>query len=203
MKYLELLPNDAHSLKQSLKAIKHNNGKAEELDLSYAKLSQIATDKFDFIFSHFLLDGEALILKNISDFIVINDRFYEFCGTRKVDLKLKGKTLQIGTPVSNALVTVTNNSAFIFTSSNIIEAVYPLPFREESFDNVVVSEVLDYDIIKEASRVLKKQGVGYLIINAFKKVRPVEAIKIFSIRFIVRFVVEKNGFWIIEGTKKN
>ncbi|BFH73878.1 methyltransferase domain-containing protein [Sulfurisphaera javensis] len=202
MKYLELLPTHAKTLKQSLKAIIHDNGKSEVIDLAYSKIPQLLQDKYDFIFSHKLLDGEALILHNFTSFLAVNDQFYQYNKKTKLDLKLKGRTLQIGSPLVDSTVTVSNEIAYFFVNE-LIDSVYPLPFRDLSFDNVIISEVLDYDLIKEASRVLKNNGKGYLIINAFSGVRPAEAIRAFSIRFITKFVKEMNGFWIIEGTKKN
>ena len=200
--YLELLPPEAKSLKQSLKAIYYHDGKKEEIDLSYSKLSQIVQNRPDIIFSHELLDGEALLLKNVSDFLVIKDSFYTFFLKNRVDLKVKGRSLQIGSPLVSATVTVSNPQA-IFYINEIVDAVYPLPFRDSSFDTVIISEVLDYDIIREAARVIKKGGKAYLIINAFKGVKPVEAIRAFSIKFIPLFVKELNGFWIFEGIKKD
>jgi len=200
--YLELLPHEAKSLKQSLRAIYHQDGKKEEIDLSYGKLSQIIQNRHDIIFSHELLDGEALILKNISDFLVVKDSFYTFLLRKKVDFKVKGKSLQIGSPLVSTTVTVSNPQASFYLDE-IVDSVYPLPFRDSSFDSVVISEVLDYDTIKEASRVVKKSGKAYLIFNAFKGIKPAEAIRAFSIRFIPLFAKELNGFWIIEGTKKD
>ena len=202
MDYLELLPLEAKSLKQSLKAIYHQDGKKEEIDLSYSKISQIMQNRYDIIFSHDLLDGEALMLKNISDFLVIKDSFYTLFPRKKVDLKVKGRSLQIGSPLVYTTVTVSNLQAF-FYADEVVNSVYPLPFRDSSFDSVVISEVLDYDIIREASRVVKKSGKAYLIFNAFKGIKPVEAIRAFSIKFIPLFAKEQNGFWIIEGTKKD
>lgn len=200
MDYLELLPSDAKSLKQSLKAIYRQDGKKEEIDLSYEKLSQITQNRYDIIFSHEILDGEALLLKNVSDFLVVNDSFYVFY-RKKLDLKFKGKSLQIGSPLVQATVTVSNAQASFYID-DVVNSVFPLPFRDSSFDTVIISEVLDYDIIREASRVVKKSGKAYLIINAFKGVRPAEAVRAFSIKFIPLFVKELNGFWIIEGKKK-
>ncbi|QIW23683.1 hypothetical protein EWF20_05585 [Sulfolobus sp. S-194] len=202
MKYLELLPSDAKTLKQSLKAVCHNDGRKEEIDLSYSKISQIINDNYDFVFSHKLLDGEALILKNITDFLILDTRFFRYMRNKKLNLNLKGKTLQIGSPLTNSTVTVSNDVAYFYVD-NLVNSVYPLPFRDNSFDNVIISEILDYDIIREASRVLKNIGKGYLIINAFNGVRPVEAIKVLSIKFNIKFAKEFEGFWIIEGTKKN
>jgi len=202
VKYLELLPSDAKTLKHSLSAIYHNDGKKEEIDLSYSKISQITSDNYDFIFSHKLLNGEALILKNITSFLIIDTRFFRYIRSKKLNLNLKGKTLQIGSPLTNATVTVSNDLAYFYVD-NLVNSVYPLPFRDNSFDNVIISEILDYDIIREASRVLKNNGKAYLIINAFDGVRPVEAIKVLSIKFNIKFARELEGFWIIEGTKKN
>ena len=202
VEYLELLPHEAKSLKQSLKAIYYHDGGKEEIDLSYGKLSQIVQNRPDIIFSHELLDGEALLLKNVSDFLVVKDSFYTFFPRKKVDLKIKGRSLQIGSPLVSATVTVSNSQS-IFYLDEIVNAVYPLPFRDSSFDTVIVSEVLDYDIIREAARIIKKGGKAYLIINAFKGIKPAEAIRAFSIKFIPLFAKELNGFWIFEGTKKD
>jgi len=199
--YLELLPSDAKSLKQSLKAIYHQNGKMEEIDLSYGKFSQIAQNRYDIIFSHEILDGEALLLKNVSDFLVVNSAFYVF-HRKKLDLKLKGKSLQIGSPLVQATVTVSNIQSSFYVD-DVVNSVFPLPFRDSSFDVVIISEVLDYDIIREASRVVKNSGKAYLIVNAFKGLRPAEAVRAFSIKFIPLFAKELNGFWIIEGKKKD
>lgn len=202
MDYLELLPETAKTLKQSIKAIYHQNGKLEEIDLSYSKISQLLQNRHDIIFSHSLLDGESLMLKNTAEFLVVNNSFFTFHRLRKLEMKLTGKSLQIGSPLVDATFTVSNIRASFYID-DVIEAVFPLPFRDSSFDNVVVSEVLDYDIIKEASRLLKRTGKAYLIINAFRGVRPVEAIRAFSIKFITTFAKEQNGFWIIEGVKKD
>lgn len=199
MKYLELLPPTAKTLKQSLLAKYHNDGKSEEIDLAYSKIPSIEIDHFNFIFSHPLLKGEALLLQNVSDFIIVGDKFFQYEG-KKINLKLQGKTLQIGSPLIDALVTVSNEITK-FQVDEVIDSLLPLPFRDNSFDNVVISELLDYDVVKESFRVLKNSGNVYLILY-YADVSPIEGVKVLSTRFIIKDVKEMQKYWIIRGNKK-
>ncbi|AHC51495.1 methylase [Sulfolobus acidocaldarius SUSAZ] len=79
-----------------------------------------------------------------------------------------------------------------------MRAIIPLPFKDSVFDNVLISEVMDYDVVREAHRVTKRGGKGMIIVP---QNNAVDALKVLSIKFRIISASEVNKYWIIEGVK--
>ena len=192
MKIARLLPNDAKDLKE-VRLVK--NGK-EVIDLSYQKISLLSN--YDLIFSPNLLEGELSLLSLLSPIIVKDGSIYKPRIKKPLKLELKGRSLLIGSPLVEGLVTV-NGIENVIRVDEEVKGIYPLPFRDEAFDNTVISEIMDYDVVREAYRVTKFGGRGYIIVPF--TVDPVEALKVLSIKYRITNAKALNHYWIIEGVK--
>ncbi|MEJ2780170.1 hypothetical protein WIW89_04480 [Stygiolobus sp. CP850M] len=205
MKIVTLLPLSAKNLKEVNEAIvsslDNNKHKYEIFSLSYQKISVVGQSSYDMIFSPELLEGEMSLLHLLSPLVIRTNSSLSFHTPRlrpPLKLELKGKSLLIGSPLVEGLISVTSHDCLLSTDEEI-RAVYPLPFRDEVFDNVILSEIMDYDLVKEAYRITKRGGKGFIIVPFC--VDPVNALKVLSVKFRIINAIAKNRFWIIEGIK--
>lgn len=190
MKIARLLPETARNLKEVEKIEIKQGDKKEVQELIYERLSAIGNSTYDVIFSPKLLNGELRLLSRLSEILIFDNSLFD----EKVEIfkdsiiKIKsGKTLEITHPLE--------------FNGDYIDALLPFPFRDEAFETVVIREVLDYDVIKEAWRVTKKGGKGVLVFP-FSKCDPADAIKLLSIKFTVVSAREYKKYWIVEGVKR-
>lgn len=199
MKVIELVnESENNTIFFASKAV-NNNGK--EYDLIDSKLKRIIELSPDKIIVKKALIGEINLLKIISKEVEYRDSI------NKVNINLdeirvpSNKILQIGDIVTNANFTITIGNLL---GQNPILSVLPLPFRDESIDEVIIFEVLDYDVVREVYRVLKKNRKIFTIIRdkLFGGVDPILGIKVLSLKFEIIKVYEKKGYWIVEGIKK-
>ncbi len=165
------------------------DGSKETLSLAYGKLSEMP--RLDVIVGSNFLQGEVLILKNYASFVIDNNKVTE---VKPIVLPFrKEKAIYVG---------YYGDSFSIISYKDVIFTV-PFPFRDSSIDSAVIFEVIDLDLVREVHRVLKINSKAYLVLRdiIFGGIDPVEGIKRISAKFKVVRVKEKEGFWIIEGTK--
>ncbi|MCY0859295.1 MAG: hypothetical protein OWQ54_02570 [Sulfolobaceae archaeon] len=154
----------------------------------------------------FLLDGEVRLFSNICKLVVVKDNVKTFIPSAEqvyqleLNGKISGKVLQIGGEI-------VDNGVMIGTSllgNDDVISLVPFPFRDSSFDFVLIFDILDFLIVEEAERVLKHNGKAILVIKdkSLGGVNPVEAVKVLSYKFAVNTIREKRKFWIIEGRKR-
>ncbi|BCU70878.1 class I SAM-dependent methyltransferase [Stygiolobus caldivivus] len=206
MKIAKLLPTSARSLKEIneliIEEIEKNSTlkiRRENVSLSYGKISLISQNTYDLIFCPNLLDGEFSLLSLLSPLIIRDSSFFNSSNTKEpIGFQLRGRSLLIGSPLLQDLITVSGAETIIRTDEEV-RAIYPLPFRDEAFDNVVISEVMDYDLVREAFRVTKTGGKGYTIVPFH--IDPVDALKTLSIKYRIINAKAIKHFWIIEGVK--
>ncbi len=154
----------------------------------------------NFVIGDSLLYGERNLLVLTADYVIDKDKII-----RPENLladfpltKFKKKTVTIGfCPEMGEIACIS-----ALNQSNALQAIYPLPFRDSSVDEVLFYEVLDYDMIREANRILKVGGDVYLIIRdqVFGGVNPKESLK-FLLKFYIESASIKANFWIIKGKK--
>lgn len=164
------------------------DGKKEEISLAYGRISNL--QNVDFLFSNNLLYGERNFLRAISDFIVDGEKIVR--SAESYYFNCEGAELCIG----NSEI----SSATIFGDEVIF--FYPFPFRDNSISRLIIFEILDYDVFKEAHRVMKRNGKLKIIIRDIQHgglhIKDV-------LKFIIKFKIEKiswnRGFWIIEAKK--
>ncbi|MEJ2774827.1 MAG: hypothetical protein RXR59_05455 [Sulfolobus sp.] len=190
MKIARLLPETARNLKEVEKIEIEQGNKKEVQELIYERLSAISNSTYDVIFSPKLLNGELRFLSRLSEILIFDSSLFNEKAEILKDsiIKIKnGKTLEITHPLE--------------FNGDYIDALLPFPFRDEVFETVIIREILDHDIIKEAWRVTKKGGKGVLVFP-FGKCDPADAIKLLSIKFNVVSAREYKRYWIIEGVKR-
>ncbi len=117
----------------------------------------------------------------------------------KVPVSPEEDSLVIGVPAGKG-VAVTGGYGVIM-AEDAVESIYPLPFRSSSFNKVYLIEALDYDIVREACRVLKPGGslVGVYRDPIYGGIDPQKAVRVISYKFNVQKVEFKDGFWVIVG----
>ncbi|AGE71141.1 hypothetical protein [Sulfolobus acidocaldarius] len=196
---LRLLPEKSSNLKEVLNAELRNCTESKSINLSYGKILPLTEHTYDFIISPNLLNGELYLLSAFEGLIIINSQFFSpKIYENNLNLRLKGRTLQIGSPLIKDAITVTGTTYKLDSKDEIVRAIIPLPFKDSVFDNVVISEVMDYDVVREAYRVTKRGGKGMIIVP---QNNAVDALKVLSIKFRIISASEVNKYWIIEGVK--
>ncbi|AAY80552.1 conserved protein [Sulfolobus acidocaldarius DSM 639] len=186
-------------MKEVLNAELRNCTESKSINLSYGKILPLTEHTYDFIISPNLLNGELYLLSAFEGLIIINSQFFSpKIYENNLNLRLKGRTLQIGSPLIKDAITVTGTTYKLDSKDEIVRAIIPLPFKDSVFDNVVISEVMDYDVVREAYRVTKRGGKGMIIVP---QNNAVDALKVLSIKFRIISASEVNKYWIIEGVK--
>lgn len=154
----------------------------------------------------FLLDGEVRFLSNVCDIVINGEDVNTFIpGSSQVyQLELNGKISGITLQVGGEMVSNEVMIGYPLLNNDGVFSLIPFPFRDESFDNVMIFDILDFSLIEEAERVLKRNGKAYLIVKdkSINGVDPVEATKVFSYRFAINLIRERKKHWIIEGKKR-
>jgi len=184
-----------------LNAVKAIDLEGREYDILQDKISTLLRLKPKKIITKKALIGEINILKGIAEEVIFSnntqikfevlEKFFEY--------KRNEKILQLGYKILNTGVYIGYN-----TDKEGVVGIFPFPFRDDSFDEIIIFEILDYEITREVHRVLKKGKRVYLIVRDIIKdgVNPIQAIKVLSYKFEVSKIFERAGFWIIEGIKK-
>lgn len=154
----------------------------------------------DFIIGKSLLYGEKNLLSLTADYVIDRDKIIrsENLFGNFPAIKFKNKAITIGfCPEIGEIACIST-----LHQTNSLQAIYPLPFRDSSIDEVVFYEVLDYDIMREANRILKIGGRVYLIIRdqVFGGVNPRDSLKFF-LNFYIESAQIKDSFWIVKGKK--
>ena len=117
----------------------------------------------------------------------------------KVPVSPDEEELVIGFPAGRG-VTVTGGYGLAL-SDDPVASLYPLPFRSSSFGKVYLVEALDYDLVREACRVLKPRGtlIGVYRDPLYGGIDPRIAVRVISYKFNIQRIEFKDGFWLIEG----
>lgn len=63
-----------------------------------------------------------------------------------------------------------------------VSFTFPFPFRDSSFNSAIIFEILDLDVIREVSRILKPASKAYMVLRdeIFGGVNPLEGVKDFQ-----------------------
>ncbi|BDB97958.1 hypothetical protein [Saccharolobus caldissimus] len=167
------------------------DGAKEIIPLAYGKLSDIP--RLDILVGKNFLQGEILFLRNYAEFLIDGDRL---ASVRPIKIPLKfnaQKAIYLGLIDNRGDVISLKDVSFTF----------PFPFRDSSFNSAIIFEILDLDVIREVSRILKPASKAYMVLRdeIFGGVNPLEGVKRFSAKFKIVMVKEAEGFWIIEGIK--
>lgn len=189
MKIAELMDASGNltSLHSALKLVIFD-GKREEISLAYGRISNI--DKVEYLFGKNLLYGERNYLRIATDFIIDGDKFVRNENSEYFDCK--DAQLCLGNSE------ISSGSLF----GDEISFFYPLPFRDNSILTAILFDILDYDLMREIYRVLKKNGKLKIMVSDVNKGGL--SIKD-ALRYIIKFKVDKiswdNGYWIVEARK--
>ncbi|AWR97399.2 hypothetical protein DFR86_07450 [Acidianus sulfidivorans JP7] len=163
------------------------DGKREEISLAYGRISNF--QRVDFLIAKNLLYGEKNFLQYISDFIIDGEKIIrkensEFISCN-YDLCIGNSEISSGT-----------------LRQDNITFFYPFPFRENSISSVLVFELLDYDLMREIYRVIKKQGkLKVMVRDDLSGGLTAKEILKYIIKFKIDKVSWENGFWIINARK--
>ncbi|AWS00185.1 methylase [Metallosphaera hakonensis] len=172
------------------------DGISERVNASMGRSSVLPNA--DVIIGNDMLAGEINLLSGIYPLVINDNRLirYENLASNYPEVPAQGKVLEVG------WCSESSDACLSTIGENSIQAIYPFPFRDESFNSVVNYEVLDYDAVRESHRVLRKGGKIYLVFrdSIFGGVKPSVALK-FLIKFSVSSVAIKQGYWILEGKK--
>ncbi len=174
------------------------DGAKEEMNFGLTRSSSL--DHYDFLVGSSLLAGEKDILMMVADFLVDGGRIVKKVDVLSFDypeVKASGKTLTVGICPDGAVACITS-----LPVQGAVRSVYPFPFRDSSFERVILFELLDYDAVREANRVLKRGGEVELWVRdeVFGGVNPSQALK-FLVRFQVKGASLKGKYWVIKGKK--
>lgn len=164
------------------------DGKKEEISLAYGRISNL--ENVQYLFSKNLLDGEKNYLKIIADFIIDGEKFVR--NEKSSYLECNDAELCI----ANSEI----SSGSIFNSDIVF--FYPLPFRDSSIAKAILFDILDYDLIRELHRIIKRNGKMIVMIKDAQNggVSMNEALK-FIIKFKIDRISWNNGHWIIDARK--
>lgn len=154
----------------------------------------------NFIIGNSFLYGERNLLSLTADYVIDGNKIIrsENLFENFPSIKFKGKTVTVGfCPEIGEIACIST-----LHQHNSLQAIYPLPFRDSSIDEILFYEVLDYDIMREANRILKIGGRVYLIIRdqVFGGIDPRDSLK-FLLKFYIESAQIKDNFWIIKAKK--
>ncbi len=185
------------ALWNALKLVVYDGAK-EEVNFGLTRSSSL--NRYDFLVSSSLLAGEKDVLNMVADFVVDGKRLVrevELLSFEYPEVKVSGRTLAVGICPKGAVACLTS-----VPGENAIRSIYPFPFRDSSLDKVIFFEVLDYDMVREANRVLRKGGEVELWVRdeVYGGVNPSVALK-FLIRFYVQGASLRGKYWVIKGKK--
>ncbi|AKV74472.1 MULTISPECIES: methylase [Metallosphaera] len=173
------------------------DGTVERVSASLGRSS--ALPYADLVVGRDMLRGEISLLSSVYPIVVNGDRIVRFdqIAGKFPELLPGGKTLGVGWCDESHVACLSGSM-----SGNVVNGLYPFPFREGVFDNVIVYEILDYDVIRESHRVVKRGGKLFLVFRdkVFGGVKPSEALK-FLVKFNVISLALRDGFWIVESKK--
>ncbi|ARM76047.1 class I SAM-dependent methyltransferase [Acidianus manzaensis] len=163
------------------------DGKKEEISLAYGRISNF--QKVDFLISKNLLYGEINFLQYISDFIINGEKIVRKEDSKYIPCKYD---LCIGNSEISSGILKENNIIFF----------YPFPFRENSISSVLVFEILDYDLMRELYRVMKKHGkLKVMVRDNFSGGLTAKDILKYIIKFKIDKISWENEYWIIDARK--
>ncbi|QKQ99146.1 methylase [Metallosphaera tengchongensis] len=172
------------------------NGRIEVINASMGRTSVLPAG--DVLIGRDMLRGEMDVLSMIYPFVVNNQEVVRYHKTVAdyPQLQLRGRKLGVGWCDEDFVACISKRRG-----ENVI-SLHPFPFKDEVFDYVLIYEILDYDLVREAYRVTKKGGKLMILIRdeIFGGVKPSIALK-FMVKFQVSSVSLKGGFWVIEGVK--
>jgi len=172
------------------------DGKEERVGLEYGRASSLLDA--DAIIGRDFLRGEISVLSLIYPFVIDGEKIG--LGDELINEfslpPLKGRILGIGLCMPWFATCISS-----YGGDNV-SAIHPLPFRDSSFDGVVIYELFDHDFTREAHRIIKKGGKLLLIFRdqLYGGVSPVIALK-FVVKFSVTSVTFMDKHWIIEATR--
>ncbi|MCI2414501.1 MAG: class I SAM-dependent methyltransferase [Candidatus Aramenus sp.] len=174
------------------------DGAKEEVNFGLTRSSSL--NRCDFLVGTSLLEGEKDVLNMVADFVVDGKRLVrevELLSFEYPEVKVSERTLAVGICPKGAVACLTS-----VPGENAVRSIYPFPFRDSSLDKVVFFEVLDYDMVREANRVLRKGGEVELWVRdeVYGGVNPSVALK-FLIRFHVQGASLRGKYWVIKGKK--
>ncbi|AEB94865.1 methylase [Metallosphaera cuprina] len=172
------------------------NGSTELVNAGMGRSSVLP--QVDVLMGKDMLAGEMNLLSSVYSIVVNHNKIvrYDKMILNYPKMPFEAKSLSIGYCDEGF------SACMSAAGSNSVHAIYPFPFRDESFKSVLSYEVLDYDIVRESYRVLRKGGKFFLIFRdeIFGGVRPNTALK-FLIKFSLSSAYLRDGFWIIEARK--
>ncbi|MEM0374264.1 MAG: hypothetical protein QXV69_10325 [Sulfolobaceae archaeon] len=210
MDELRLLYNNEYG-NTILGAIKAIDSEGREYDILPDKISSLLKMRPKRLIVEKALIGELSILKGIAEEVVLfgNSVNNEILLKKEDIMNFLSEIRPIVNP--NKLLQIgyklLNNGIYLGTDTNdgnTVRGIFPFPFRDNCFDGVIIFEILDYEIIREVNRILKRGKRVYLILRDIIKggADPLQAIKVLSYKFEVIKIIQRKGYWIIEGVKR-
>ncbi|NON63034.1 MULTISPECIES: hypothetical protein [Acidianus] len=164
------------------------NGKSEVFSLAFGRSS--ALQNADLIFGKDYLLGEKNVLRIIFSLVIDGEKI----------IRVENSSYP---HFHGGLIIGNRPDAIGEINEEPLTFIYPFPFRDSSISEITFFEILDYDLVKEAYRVIKRKGIMRLIVrDKIHEGLDIGDILKFVIKFSISKVKWKDNFWVVECHKE-